>query len=70
MQLGLSALPGDQGNRLLSNRDEGFAAKPMAVIGDDAVGEVAAGLEHAEARRDRRAIDDHVARFRSAGPFA
>ena len=60
-QARLLSLLGDQRDRLLVEGDEGFAAEPSALVSDQAIGEVAAGLEDRQPGIDRRAVGGDVA---------
>jgi len=44
-----SALPGQQGNGLLVEGHECFAAQPGPLVGDHAIGKIAAGIEDGKA---------------------
>jgi hypothetical protein len=59
--MGLSALLLDQGNGLFVEGHESFAAKPAPLEGDQAIGEISAGIEHCHSGIYGRAIHRDIA---------
>ena len=51
----------DQGDGLLVKGNEGFATQPIALIGDQAVGEISAFLEDRQAGISSRTVDGDIA---------
>ncbi len=47
-------------NSLFIERDEGFAAQPGALIGDDAVCEIASSFQDSESSLNRRPVHHNV----------
>ena len=51
----------ENSNRLFVERNEGFSTKPVALIGNDAIGKISASFKHRQADFYGRPIHFHIA---------